>query len=170
MKRDVGRHGRHKRSNRLHVGIGVVSPWHDKRRHLDMAACLVQHRNRTTYGIEIAANPIIVILRRTLEVDVRRVDERRELRHHLFARATVRDKDIEHAACADLLRAVAHELPTDKRLVVSVCKPYVALIVLEPRREIRKLDRRHRPARHFVHSMLRDSVVLTKRTAKVAAV
>ena len=93
-----------------------------ERRHLDMAPGGVKSLDRTADRGEIAADPVVVFLRRTLQVDVRRVDERRQLLDDRRLGAAVGDEDVEHPPGAHLARAVAHELPSDQRLVVGVGK------------------------------------------------
>ena len=50
MKRDVRRDGCDKIGNGLHVGIRVVSPRHDERRHLDVTPRRVRPANRNVFG------------------------------------------------------------------------------------------------------------------------
>ena len=108
--RDVQRHVRryrfHEGGYRVHVFIGVILPRHDERWHLHMAASFVQNPNRTAHHAEIAANPLVVFLRASLQVYVRRIDERCKLFHHLLAGASVRDEDVEHPARMYLPRTV----------------------------------------------------------------
>ena len=96
-----------------------------------MASGRVQHRNRPAHRLEVAADPVVVVLRGALEVDVGGVDERRQLVNNRSLGATVGDEDVQKPPVADFACSVADELPADKRLVVGVGEADVAAPVAQ---------------------------------------
>ena len=168
MERNLRRDGSDERRDGVDVLVAVVPPRHDERRHLDMAPGGVKSLDRTADRGEIAADPVVVFLRRTLQVDVRRVDERRQLLDDRRLGAAVGDEDVEHPPGVHLARAVAHELPSDQRLVVGVGKAEVAAPALGPERQFRQLAGRRDLELDTVLAMLRNGVVLAERAPQVA--